>query len=129
VKSYAPWSLSRRLVARQRYAGRRLIACFQPHTYSRSVYLLDGFRRCFEGLDALYLLRTYAAREEPEAGLDARGLAAQIEDPRATYLDSFEEAEERLALDLRPGDVLFTVGAGSVTELGPRVLARLEAAR
>jgi UDP-N-acetylmuramate--alanine ligase len=115
--------------ARQRYAGRRLVAVFQPHTYSRSVYLLEGFKHCFEGLDALYVLRTYAAREEPEAGLDARGLAEQIEAPRAVYLDSFEEAEERMAADLQPGDVLFTVGAGTITELGPRVLARLEATR
>lgn len=113
--------------ARQRFAGRRIIACFQPHTYSRSVYLLEGFRHCFEGLDALYVLRTYAAREEPTAGIDARALASEVETPPASYLDSFEEAEERLAGVLQPGDVFFTVGAGSVTELGPRVLARLEA--
>jgi UDP-N-acetylmuramate--alanine ligase len=113
--------------ARQRFAGRRIVACFQPHTYSRSVYLLEGFKHCFEGLDALYVLRTYAAREEPSAGIDARALAGEIEEPRATYLDSFEEAEERIAEALRPGDVFVTVGAGSVTELAPRVLARLAA--
>ena len=113
--------------ARQRFAGRRLVACFQPHTYSRSVYLLEGFKHCFEGLDTLYVLRTYAAREEPTAGMDAQGLAAEIEEPRARYVDSFEDAEEQIAADLHPGDVFITVGAGSVTDLGPRVLARLEA--
>lgn len=111
--------------ARQRFAGRRLVLCFQPHTYSRSVYLLEGFRDCFEGVDALYVLRTYAAREDPSAGLDARGLAAEIASPAPTYLDSFEEALEVLPRDLRPGDVFFTVGAGSVVELGPQLLERL----
>ena len=112
--------------ARQRFAGRRLVACFQPHTYSRSAYLLDGFRDCFEGLDALYVLRTYAAREEEEAGLDARGLAAEITTPEAVYVDGFEEAVDRIAADLREGDVCFTIGAGDVTELGPMLRHRLE---
>ena len=112
--------------ARQRFAGRRLVACFQPHTYSRSAYLLHGFRGCFEGLDALYMLRTYAARETEEAGLDARGLAAEITTPEAVYVDGFEEAADRIAADLRAGDVFFTIGAGDVIELGPMLRDRLE---
>ncbi len=112
--------------ARQRFAGRRLVACFQPHTYSRSAYLLEGFRDCFEGLDALYLLRTYAAREADDAGLDARGLAAEVRTPAATYVDSFEHAVEQIVPALGEGDVFFTIGAGDVTELAPLVLARLE---
>jgi UDP-N-acetylmuramate--alanine ligase len=113
--------------ARARFPGRRLVGCFQPHTYTRSQYLLDDFRTCFEGLDALYLLRTYEAREAPDRGMDARALAAEIARPAPVYLDSFEEAAERVAGDLRPGDVFFTIGAGDVTELGPMVLERLEA--
>jgi len=113
--------------ARQRFPNRRLVACFQPHTYSRTRYLIEGFRTCFEGLDALYVLRTYAAREREDQGLDARALADAIERPRPVYLDSFEEAAARIAADLVPGDVFFTFGAGDVTELGPMVLARLEA--
>ena len=117
------------LAARQRFPGRRLVACFQPHTYSRSTYLLDAFRTCFEGLDALYVLRTYEARESADKGMDARALAAEIERPEAQYMDSFEEAADRIAADLRPGDVCFTLGAGDVTELGPMILARLQAQR
>ena len=112
--------------ARQRFPEARLVACFQPHTFSRSAYLLEGFRNCFEGLDALYLLRTYAARETAEAGLDARGLASEISSPRPVYLDSFEEAAERIAAELAEGDVFFTIGAGDVTELGPMLRERLE---
>ena len=113
--------------ARQRFPGRRLLACFQPHTYSRSAYLLEGFRDCFRGLDALFVLRTYAARETEQAGLDARALAAEIAAPAAVYLDSFEEAAERIAAELREDDVFFTIGAGDVNALGPMVRERLEA--
>lgn len=111
--------------ARQRFPGRRLVGCFQPHTYTRSQYLLDDFRTCFEGLDVLYLLRTYEAREAPDRGMDARTLSAEITKPRAIYLDGFEDATERIAIDLKGGDVLFTIGAGDVTELGPMVIERL----
>ena len=113
------------LAARQRFPGRRLVACFQPHTYSRSTYLLDAFRTCFEGLDALYVLRTYEARESADQGMDARALAAEIARPQAQYVDSFDEAAARIAADLRPGDVCFTLGAGDVTTLGPMILERL----
>ena len=112
--------------ARQRFAGRRLVACFQPHTYARSAYLLDGFRDCFDGLDSLYMLRTYAARETEGEGLDAAALAAEIRTPPATHVESFEAAVETIAPALREGDVFFTIGAGDVTELGPMMLARLE---
>ncbi|MEE8337073.1 MAG: UDP-N-acetylmuramate--L-alanine ligase [Dehalococcoidia bacterium] len=112
--------------ARQRFAGRRLVACFQPHTYTRSAYLLDGFRDCFDGLDSLYMLRTYAARETEGEGLDAAALAAEIHTPPATHVESFEAALKAIAPALREGDVFFTIGAGDVTELGPLMLARLE---
>ena len=113
--------------ARQRYGSRRLVVCFQPHTYTRTQYLLDEWRTCFEGADALYLVRTYAARETADAGLDAGALASEIVSPAATLLEDFEAAPRALADALRPGDVLVTVGAGDVTEIGPRVLELLRA--
>jgi len=111
--------------ARQRFLGRRLVICFQPHTYSRSRYLLDGWRECFGGVDVLYILGTYAAREAAEAGLDARGLAAEITHPPAQYLDTFEEAAATIAANLQPGDVFCTMGAGDVDRLLPMVRALL----
>lgn len=113
--------------ARARFPGRRLVACFQPHTYSRSRYLLDGFRSCFEALDQLYVLGTYAARESAEAGMDAQELATEITKPRPVYVETFEEAAERIASALRPGDVFFTIGAGNVDQLGPMVRQLIEA--
>ena len=108
--------------ARERFAGRRLIAVFQPHTYSRTQYLLEGFRSCFRDLDELLVLATYAAREPESAGMDARALTEAIEAPRARYVATFEEAAQA-ALDLlRPGDVFFTIGAGDVDAVAPMVL-------
>jgi UDP-N-acetylmuramate--alanine ligase len=111
--------------ARQRFGGRRLVCLFQPHTYSRTRYLLEGFRTCFEGVDELLIAETYAAREEPEAGMDGRQLAEAIEQPRARFVATFEEAAETATALLRPGDVFFTIGAGDVDQVGPMVLERL----
>ena len=108
--------------ARERFAGRRLIACFQPHTYSRTRYLLEGFRTCFRGLDELLLAPTYAAREPESAGMDAGALALAIEAPRAVALDSLEAAAEAALGLLREGDVFFTLGAGDVDAVGLLVL-------
>ncbi|MEX2159003.1 MAG: UDP-N-acetylmuramate--L-alanine ligase [Dehalococcoidia bacterium] len=114
--------------ARERFPGRRLVALFQPHTYSRTKYLLDGFRTCFRGLDELLVLETYAAREPESAGMDAQQLSMNIEEPRARYVASFEEAAEAAVALLRPGDVFFTIGAGDVDQVGPMVLEGLRRA-
>jgi UDP-N-acetylmuramate--alanine ligase len=108
--------------ARERFTGRRLIAVFQPHTYSRTQYLLDSFRTCFRDLDELLVLATYAAREPESAGMDAQQLAYMIESPRARYVATFDEAAQAALELLRPGDVFFTIGAGDVDAVGPMVL-------
>jgi UDP-N-acetylmuramate--alanine ligase len=115
--------------ARERFGERRLVVLFQPHTYTRTQYLLDDWKTCFEGIDALYILETYAAREAPERGLSGADLAHAIESPQATYCATFEDATQRIAQDLRPGDVFFTVGAGDVDRVGPMVLEQLRGRR
>jgi len=113
--------------ARRRFPGRRLVCLFQPHTYSRSRYLLDGFRTCFRGADVLLLAETYAAREEPSAGMDAAELAAHIQQPPARYVGGLEEAAAAVLAALQPGDVFLTVGAGDVDRVARRVLEALSA--
>lgn len=112
--------------ARARYPERRIVALFQPHTYSRTAYLLDQFRTAFADADVLVIADTYAAREEPAAGLDARALAAQV--PGAAYGGPVEAAGRVVAGLLRPGDVFLTVGAGDVDAAGPQVLRILQEA-
>jgi UDP-N-acetylmuramate--alanine ligase len=110
--------------AKEHFPDHRIVALFQPHTYARSRYLLDGFRRCFEAFDRLFILETYAAREAIADGMTAKQLSEEISAPSPTYCETFEGAAEAVAADLRPGDVFFTIGAGDVDSVGPKVLQR-----
>ncbi|HLF71120.1 MAG TPA: Mur ligase family protein, partial [Dehalococcoidia bacterium] len=109
------------------FPGRRIVACFQPHTYARTRYLLEGFKTCFRDFDRLFLLETYAAREAIADGMTAGQLAAEVKQPQPTYVETFEAAADAVAADLRPGDIFFTIGAGDVDSVGPMVLERLRA--
>ena len=111
--------------ARNRFPGRRIVCLFQPHTYSRTTYLLAEFRTCFQDCDVLYIADTYAAREHPSAGMDAEQLAREITEPSAFYAGAVSEAAGVVSAALRPGDVFFTVGAGDVDKAGPLVLSLL----
>ncbi|MDO8614765.1 MAG: UDP-N-acetylmuramate--L-alanine ligase [Dehalococcoidia bacterium] len=113
--------------ARERFPGRRLVCLFQPHTYTRTRYLLDGFRTCFRDSDVLLIARTYAAREEPSAGLSGEDLAREIGQPPTRYTGDLEESSRAVAALLRPGDVFFTIGAGDIEHAGPMVLDLLRA--
>jgi UDP-N-acetylmuramate--alanine ligase len=112
--------------ARTRFPGRRLVVLFQPHTYTRTSYLLEDFRDCFGDADALYLAETYAAREDPAQGMDAETLTGEITHPPAVYAGSVAEAASIVAEELTEGDVFFTVGAGDVEKAGPLVLEALK---
>ena len=113
------------VAAKDHFPGHRIVALFQPHTYARSRYLLEGFKRCFEAFDRLFILETYAAREAIADGMTAKQLSEQITSPEPTYCETFEGAAEAVAADLRAGDVFFTVGAGDVDSVGPVVLELL----
>ena len=111
--------------ARDRFPGRRLVCLFQPHTYSRTRYLLDGFRTCFTDCDVLLIAETYAAREQPSAGMSAEQLAREVSQPRARYAGDLTQSAAAAAQLLQPGDVFFTVGAGDVEKVGPMLLEAL----
>ncbi len=112
--------------ARARFPGRRLIGVYQPHTYSRIAYLWDKWTRCWDGLDELVVLETYAAREAPKAGRGARELASAIDSPHAGYATDFDDAAKQAVALAKPGDVIFTIGAGDVVEVGPKILELLK---
>lgn len=111
--------------ARARFGGRRLVGVFQPHTYSRTAYLWDQWTTCWDDLDALVVLETYAAREPETSGKGAVELALAISRPPAVYAKDFGDAA-RMAIELTgPGDVVFTIGAGDVDAVGPLILEML----
>jgi UDP-N-acetylmuramate--alanine ligase len=114
--------------ARQQASGRQVWAVLQPHTYSRLAALLDDFAVAFADADRLYVTDIYAARERDDLGVHAADLAKRVREPeRADYV-GWGDLTARLVADLPGHDVLLlTLGAGTITELGPRLLASLAA--
>lgn len=111
--------------ARIAFPETRLIVIYQPHTYSRIAYLWDEWTRCWDDADELIVVETYAARENPEAGRSAQDLAQAILHPSARYASNFTRAVEMARAIVRPGDVVFTMGAGDIVEVGPLLLEAL----
>ncbi len=112
--------------ARQCFPANRLVVVFQPHRFSRTQALFGDFCKVFEGVDKLLLTEIYAASEAPIPGVSGQSLAQgirQVTKIDVDYAQSLDEMMELLVDFLRPGDVLFTMGAGNVTTLGPRLLA------
>jgi UDP-N-acetylmuramate--alanine ligase len=114
--------------AREIHAG-RLVVAFQPHRYTRTRDLWDEFTRCFNRADVLVLTEIYAASEDKLPGVEASLLAAAIRDHghRAVYFEpDLGAALERLRAEVRAGDLVLTLGAGSIASLGASLVARLE---
>ena len=113
--------------ARERFPRRRLWAVFQPHTYSRLKALLPEFAASFGDADRVLILDVYAARETDDLGISARDLVALLPSDTLTACDP-EDAARTLATEVTAGDVVLTLGAGSITETGPKLLALLREA-
>ncbi len=115
--------------ARQAYPGRRIVALFQPHRYTRTAALKDEFGRAFNDADVVVVAPVYAAGEAPIEGASGEAVAEALarhghHDAHAAA--SLDDAVARVAAVLQPGDVVITQGAGDVTNAGPELLRRLE---
>jgi len=116
---------------REAVGERRIVVLFQPHRYSRTADLFDAFTRCFHEADAVVLTDIYAAGEPPRPGVDAGRLAAAIAEHGhrdVEWAGPLEEAIARVLARVEPGDVLLTLGAGSIGAAGPKLLEALAAA-
>ncbi len=103
--------------ARMRFPGARILALFQPHTYSRTRALWDEFANAFGDADEILIAEIYAARETETTNLSSRALVARMDRVNARYVASLEEAEKILRMELRAGDVLLALGAGDVNRV------------
>ena len=115
--------------ARQLHDG-RVVAIFQPHRYTRTRDLFNEFAGAFHDADLLVLTPIYAAGEEKLPDVDSSALAGAVR--AAGHRDVRFAAElaqlpESLAPELRPGDLVITLGAGDISGLGPRLLESLRA--
>ena len=99
----------------------RIICVFQSHTYTRTAALFDDFVDALKLCDKAILADIYAAREKNTIGISAADLAAKIDG--AEYYPSFDEIEARVREIAQPNDLVIFMGAGTVDEIGYRVLA------
>ncbi len=125
-----PTEIRATLAAARQCGYKRIHVVFQPHRYTRTQDLADQFATAFGDADSLFVLDIYAASEPPIDGITGERLARHIANlgkRQATYAASFGDAIEMVAAAARPGDMILTLGAGSVSQLGPQILERLEA--
>ena len=107
----------------------RLVALFQPHLYTRTRDFQREFGAALAVVDQLWVTDVFPARERPIPGVSGELVATAARAAGAAlvhYQPDFGELPGDVAAALRPGDVLVTLGAGSVEEIGPAVLALLE---
>ena len=115
--------------ARKGAIGKRIVVIFEPHRYTRTQDLLEDFARAFNNADVLYVLDIYAASENPIDGISAESLTEKIKlygHKNANYLGDIETAVEKVVPELCEGDLLITLGAGSVTKLSDQILEKLK---
>jgi UDP-N-acetylmuramate--alanine ligase len=112
--------------ARERHAG-RLVAVFQPHLFSRTRALWRELGAALGAADLAIVTDVYAAREAPDPGVSGRLVADAVPAPaRALFAPTLADALAALLAEARSGDLVLTMGAGDVTELGQELLAALQ---
>ncbi|HEY6880536.1 MAG TPA: cyanophycin synthetase, partial [Polyangiales bacterium] len=124
-----PAEVQTTLEAAQGAYGRRLVVAFQPHRYTRTKHCFDEFTRAFNRADVLMLSDVYAAGEDPIPGADSASLAAAVRahgHRDVTHVPSVDELTDVLHARVRPGDVVMTMGAGNITNVGRTLLAKLQ---
>ncbi|MGJ7441360.1 UDP-N-acetylmuramate--L-alanine ligase [Aquipuribacter sp. MA13-6] len=128
VDDYAhhPTEVAATIAAARTVAGRgKVHVLFQPHLYSRTRLFADGFATALGDASSVVVLDVYGAREDPEPGVDGALVAAGV--PGARFLPDRDEAVAAVAQVARRGDLVLTLGAGDVTELGPRLVSAIAA--
>ncbi|MGC2649067.1 MAG: cyanophycin synthetase, partial [Candidatus Sulfotelmatobacter sp.] len=124
-----PTEIKATLAAARQCGFRKVHVLFQPHRYTRTRDLMDEFTAAFADADSLFVLDIYAASEKPIEGISGEILAGRIRDKGgkdARYVSSFAEAVHSAAEVAQEGDMILTLGAGSVSQLGPMILQKLQ---
>ncbi len=125
-----PTEIKATLAAARQCGFQRVHVIFQPHRFSRTQLLMEEFATAFENADTLALLDIYPASEPPIEGVTSHALAERISRAGTRHVQnaaSFEEAVRLVCASARPGDMVLTLGAGNVSQIGALVLQRLEA--
>ena len=109
--------------------GRRMVVLFQPHRYTRTQDLMEEFARSFNNADVLFVTDIYAASEDPIEGVTAETLVEAVHrfgHKDARHVGTLEDAAAALLEEVRPGDMVITLGAGNVFRVGERLVELLK---
>ncbi len=111
---------------KQAFPGRRLVAVFQPHLYSRTQVHGEAMGRALAAADLAIVADVYAAREQPVAGVTGEVVAQSVAlfGGRSIFVPHRAELEAAVAAEMRAGDVVLTLGAGDVTKVGRALVAK-----
>lgn len=128
IDDYAhhPTEIRATLTAAANIAHDRIVCIFQPHTYTRTKALLDDFASALALADIVILADIYAARETDTLGISSQTLADKIcalGKENVFYFPDFSKIENFVRKNCRKGDLLITMGAGNVTDIGPALLS------
>jgi UDP-N-acetylmuramate--alanine ligase len=124
-----PTEIRATLAAARQCGFGKVHVIFQPHRYSRTQLLLNDFAKAFRDADSVLVLDIYPAGEQPIAGVNAEVVAKRVSEngtAEARYVESFADAIAQMADSAQPGDMVLTLGAGNVSQIGPQLLEVLE---
>lgn len=128
IDDYAhhPTEITATLTAAQNYPHERLICVFQPHTYTRTKAFLKDFALALSHADLVVLADIYAAREQNTVGISSKDLLKELETLGCDccYFPSFDEIENFLLKKCMNGDLLITMGAGDIVQVGEHLLGQ-----
>lgn len=121
VSDYAhhPTEIKATLQAARQYKYNKVWCIFQPHTYSRTISLLEDFAKSFNDADELIITDIYAAREKDEHKIHSRDLVKKINETgkKVRYMSSFEDIKKYINKSASKNDLVITMGAGSIDRL------------
>jgi UDP-N-acetylmuramate--alanine ligase len=124
-----PTEIKATLAAARQCGFRKVHVVFQPHRYTRTHDLMEEFAAAFDNADSLFVLDIYPAGEEPIHGVTGEALARKIAEKSGRsvqHVESFADAADFVAEAAHADDMILTLGAGSVSQLGPIILERLK---
>lgn len=125
IDDYAhhPTEIKATLKAAKDFEHNKIRCIFQPHTYSRTRTLWNEFVEAFDNADELILTHIYAAREKFDGVTKPENLAEDIKKRGVSvkYIDDFSQIAEYIKETAEPGDIIFTMGAGDVTNIGAMI--------
>ena len=124
-----PTEIKATLAAARQCGFRKIHVIFQPHRYTRTRDLMEEFTAAFNDADSLFVLDIYAASEKPIEGITGEALAQKIREKMVKtgrYASSPAEAVDAAVAVAEEGDMILTLGAGSVSQFGPMVLEKLQ---